>query len=169
MADGKISIGLINPKSPSNVGAVMRAAGCFQADDVYYTGQRYERAAPFHLDTQNACQHIMLTGVDDLLSVVPQGADIVCVELVEGAIPLPLFQHPEHAFYLFGSEDGTVSQQIVDQADSVVYIPTIGCLNLSQTVNIVLYDRTAKLSEITASEALIKQSRDANNRAKVKV
>ena len=36
------AIGLVNPKSPENVGAVMRAAGCYGANEVYYTGQRFE-------------------------------------------------------------------------------------------------------------------------------
>lgn len=165
-------IGLVNPKSPSNVGAVMRAAGCFGADAVFYTGQRYNRAAPFSTDTKGAAHHIPLIGVDDLLADVPSGLQIVCVDLVEGALPLPQFQHPERAFYLFGPEDGTLSQAMVDRADAVVFVPTIGCLNLAATVNVVLYDRAAKLSAQStaagAHNALIRQSRDANNRVKVK-
>ena len=44
MKEVKVSIGLINPKSPDNVHAVMRAAGNFRVDSVLYTGQRYPRA-----------------------------------------------------------------------------------------------------------------------------
>ena len=40
----KVSIGLINPKSPDNVNSVMRSAGNFQIDSVFYTGTRYPRA-----------------------------------------------------------------------------------------------------------------------------
>src|SRR5690606_36379608 len=43
-------IGLVNPKSPENVGAVMRAAGCYGADEVYYTGNRFELARRFATD-----------------------------------------------------------------------------------------------------------------------
>ena len=35
-------VGLVNPKSPENVGSVMRAAGCYGVDEVYYTGNRFE-------------------------------------------------------------------------------------------------------------------------------
>ena len=31
-------IGLVNPKSPENVGMVMRAAGCYEVSKVFYTG-----------------------------------------------------------------------------------------------------------------------------------
>jgi tRNA(Leu) C34 or U34 (ribose-2'-O)-methylase TrmL len=92
----------------------------------------------------------------------------VCVELVEGAIPLPEYQHPDQAFYVFGPEDGTISQALIDHADDVVYVPTRGCMNLASTVNVVLYDRMAKSALIIASNELIRQSRDHNNHAKVK-
>lgn len=168
MKESKITIGLSDPKSPSNVGAVMRAAGCFQADAVFYTGERYDRAARFHTDTQDVSQRIPLTGVTCLLESVPEDTKIVCVELVEGGVPLPEYRHPERAFYIFGPEDGTIRQQVIDKADAVVYVPTIGCLNLAATVNVVLYDRISKSSLTVANDELIRQSRDTNNKVKVR-
>lgn len=121
-----VGIGLINPKSPTNVGAIMRAAGCFGANYVLYTGQRYSKAAKFHTDTKQASQHIPLRGVDNLATAVSAGVKIVCVDLIEGAVALPDFTHPEHALYVFGPEDGTINQSIIDAADAAVYIPTKG-------------------------------------------
>lgn len=168
MKESKVCIGLSNPKSPSNVGAVMRAAGCFSVDAVFYTGERYPRAARFNTDTKDRSRNIPLTGVACLLQSVPENAKIVCVELVEGATPLPEYRHPDNAFYLFGPEDGTLSQEVIDRADAVVYVPTIGCLNLAATVNVVLYDRLAKSGQAIAGNELIRQSRDTNNKVKVK-
>ena len=162
------TIGLVNPKTPENMGAVMRAAGCFDAQAILYTGERYDRAARFNTDTKRRSLSSPLTQVSDLLASQPKGATIVCVELVEGAIPLPDFVHPENAFYIFGPEDGTLSQQLIDQAAAVIYIPTTGCLNLAATVNVVLYDRTAKSAETVKGDARIRQSRDTNNRVKVR-
>jgi tRNA(Leu) C34 or U34 (ribose-2'-O)-methylase TrmL len=45
MSELEIYIGLSNPKTPTNVGVVMRAVSCFQANAIFYTGERYERAA----------------------------------------------------------------------------------------------------------------------------
>lgn len=164
-----VHIGLTNPKSPTNVGAIMRAAGCFNITGLFYTGQRYANAAKFNTDTQNTSERIPLTGVDCLLESVPKNSKVICVDLVEGAIPLPEFHHPENAYYIFGPEDGTISQNVIDQADHVIYIPTTGCLNLAATANIVLYDRLAKSNIINANDELIRQSRDVNNRTKVKL
>lgn len=168
MIDVQVSIGLTNPKSPSNVGAVMRAAGCFRVDSVFYTGTRYPLAAKFNTDTKDVTQDLPLYGVDCLLGSVTDNMSIVCVELAEGATPLPDFQHPENAFYIFGPEDGTLSQEVIDRADAVVYIPTTGCMNLAATVNVVLYDRLAKSNLRHAKNELIRQSRDRNNKVKVK-
>ena len=163
-----VVIGLTDPKSPTNVGAVMRAAGCYQADEVRYTGVRYARAAKFHTDTKDASRKIPLNAVESLTSALTAGQSIVCVDLVEGAIPLPEFKHPQNALYIFGPEDGTIAQEVINCADAVVYVPTVGCMNLAASVNVVLYDRLAKSKQLDFSDDLIKRSRDTNNTVKVK-
>ena len=167
MSESALSIALSNPKSPVNVGLVMRAAGCFQVDSVIYTGERYDRAAPFNTDTQNASLSIPMTWVPNLPGELVTGTKVVCVELVEGAIPLPAFEHPNKALYIFGPEDGTIDQKLLDRADSVVFLPTIGSLNLAAAVNVLLYDRLAKMPESDCYESLIRESRDTNNRTKL--
>ncbi|MEC4728674.1 RNA methyltransferase [Shewanella sp. D64] len=168
-----VQIGLVNPKSPTNVGGIMRAAGCYQADAVFYTGNRYELAArsgnaQYNTDTKRAGHHIPLERVESLLAARADGIKVVCVDLVVGAIPLPEFVHPDKALYVFGPEDGTIDQEIIDHADAVVYVPTIGCMNLAASVNVLLYDRLAKSDNQEANDELIKRSRDNNNRVKVR-
>lgn len=167
MSQTKVTIGLLNPKSPTNVGAVLRAAGCFRADSVFYTGERYDRAMSFRTDTKNRTNSIPLQCVESLLDNTIVNAKIICVELVEDATPLHQFKHPDNAYYIFGPEDGTISQKIIDKADAVVYIPSNGCLNLAATVNVVLYDRLAKSKDLIANNELISQSKDINNRIKI--
>lgn len=168
MKANHVTIGLTNPKSPTNVGAVMRAAGCFQVNEVKYTGLRYEKSAKFHTDTKSVTRKIPLTAVDSFLDDLDPETEIICVELAEGATPLPHFQHPKKAMYIFGPEDGSISQEVADKAHHVVYIPTIGCMNLAATVNVLLYDRLAKSGSMDESEDLIRSSRDNRNHLKVK-
>jgi tRNA(Leu) C34 or U34 (ribose-2'-O)-methylase TrmL len=164
----KVTICLTNPKSPTNVGAVLRAAGCFGANEILYTGNRYDRAKKFTTDTQNINNEIGMVHVEDFLAEKPEGVSLICVDLVEGATPLPEFQHPDNAFYVFGPEDGSIKQQLIDKADHVVFMPTNGSLNLGASVNVVLYDRVAKSSLNIENDKLIRESRDANNRLKIK-
>lgn len=161
-----VSIGLINPKSAVNVASILRACGCFGASSVFYTGERFNHAQKFNADTQKMRRVIPTVGTDDLLAMKAKGAVSIVVELVEGAIPLPEFEHPENAFYIFGPEDGTVPASVVEQCDQVVYIPTTNSLNLAATANVVLYDRLAK-SDYVAGDDLIRASRDTNNNVKL--
>ena len=164
-----ISIGLTNPKSVSNVGAVMRAVGCFGADQVFYSGVRYDRAREFDTDTGQVTARVPLCHSGDLVAEVAKQQSLICVEFALGAQSLTTFEHPQNAFYLFGPEDASLQQQVIDAADHVVFVPTEGCLNLAASVNIVLYDRMAKSkAHISAvhNDALIKRSRDNRNRLK---
>ncbi|MCW9031966.1 MAG: TrmH family RNA methyltransferase [Gammaproteobacteria bacterium] len=182
MMDTKILIGLINPKSPDNVNSVMRAAGNFRVNSVFYTGTRYPRAVKLHPGMVNmsrkVSQNIPLTGVNSLFSDVvdtftqEEDMKVVCVEFAENAIALPAYQHPENALYILGPEDGSITQDVIDKADDVVYIPTNGCMNIAATVNVVLYDRLMKAvlansSGLPDNNILIRENRDLNNRLKV--
>jgi tRNA(Leu) C34 or U34 (ribose-2'-O)-methylase TrmL len=162
-----VLIGLYNPKSPTNVGSVMRAAGCYQASAVRYTGERFARAVKYQTDTKNVNTKIPLSHVPDLLADLPADFKVVCVEFAEGASLLPQFQHPERVIYVFGPEDGSLPQSMIDAADHVVFVPTIGCMNLAASVNVVLYDRLCKSTSNINSDAAIKRSRDNNNRLTV--
>lgn len=161
-------IALSNPKSPINVGSVLRAAGCFGVDEVWYTGNRFDKARKFHTDTHSATNKVPLIKKDSIAAPKADDTALICVDLVVGATPLNEFVHPENAIYWFGPEDGSLTQQQISSADAVIYIPTIGCLNLAATVNIVLYDRASKLNAIEASDAHIVRNRDRNNQTQVK-
>jgi len=50
MKSGRVDVGLLNPKSPANVGAVLRAVGCFEGDGVFFTGTRFARASRYHTE-----------------------------------------------------------------------------------------------------------------------
>ena len=149
------------------MGSVLRAAGCYQVSSIHYTGSRYDRASQFVTDTKNRYLNIAPSHVDDLIAVAKQGElKTVAVELVVGAIPLPDYEHPTQALYLFGPEDGSIDQATLNQCDAIVYIPTIGCMNLAATVNVVLYDRLSKQPNVEFGDELIIASRDTNNRTK---
>ena len=150
------------------MGSILRAAGCYQAQSIRYTGARYARAKAFSTDTKNAHLNIAITQVPTVIDPInDKHLTKVAIELVEGATPLPLFEHPEEALYIFGPEDGTIEQDVIDQCDYVVYIPTIGCMNLAATVNVLLYDRLAKMTEMPNNDHIIISSRDTNNRTKI--
>ncbi|MDZ7906544.1 MAG: RNA methyltransferase [Cypionkella sp.] len=143
---GFAGIGLFNPKDHANVGGTLRAASIYGAGFVAIEGIR-GKALKHAADTTAAYKHMPAFLVDDILSFRPHDCQLVVVDLIKGAVPLPDFTHPERAMYLFGPEDGTLGKRHTDNAQHVVFIPASPCMNLAATVNVVLYDRMVKRGE----------------------
>jgi tRNA(Leu) C34 or U34 (ribose-2'-O)-methylase TrmL len=141
---GYACIGLDNPKTPANVGSAMRAVGVYHAAFLAITGNRLDTGPT---DTMKYYRHIPFFRVDDLHSMVPYDCVPVAVDLIEGAISLHEYRHPERAFYIFGAEDATLGNRILSWCRDIVYVPTDGCMNLAATVNVILYDRQLKANK----------------------
>ena len=144
MSSGYSVVALDRPKNIVNVGSVMRAAFNYNVSLVVTSGLRYHHC---RADTPKGSRHIpLLENLDDVFEAIPYNCTPVAVDLIPGATPLPEFKHPKHAFYVFGSEDATLDDRILDRCEHVVYVPTNRCMNLAVTVGVVLYDRMAKES-----------------------
>lgn len=139
---GYAAIGLDNPKYSVNVGAALRAAGVYGAAFVAAAGRRYGSGPT---DTMKHYRHLPLLRPNDVMGLLPYDCVPVAVDLVGGATPLHEYQHPERAYYIFGAEDATLGERVLSRCRDVIYVPTRGCMNLAATVNVVLYDRQAKM------------------------
>lgn len=138
---GYSCIGLHNPKTPANVGSVLRAAGCYGSAFVAISGNRWGH---FPTDTMKQHRYMPVFQFNDLHAIVPFDCVPVAVDLIEGATSLQEYTHPESAFYIFGQEDGTLGKQITSWCRDKIYVPTIRCMNLAACVNVILYDRMIK-------------------------
>ncbi len=142
---GFSSIGVDGPKHIENIGGILRAAGNYGAAMVALGSTR--ASVRQCTDTMKMYRHIPTLRVDDVFDAIPYDTVPVAIDIIEGAIPLPLYTHPERAFYIFGAEDRTLDKRITDRCRDVVYVPTDRCMNLAACVNVVLYDRIMKRVE----------------------
>ncbi len=101
MTRGYAAIGLCGPKIEENVGGAMRAASCYDARLILMEAPRFTHRAT---NVTQAQRHIpMIVGC--IQEHRPYDCEMVVVELIDGAVPLPAFKHPERALYVFGPED----------------------------------------------------------------
>lgn len=136
-------VGLSNPKTGFNVGSTLRACGCFGVSMLVTSGQRCKDFKA--LDVKGEHTKIpFFYGVDNLKDYIPYGCVPVAIELADDAIPLPEYQHPERAFYIFGPEDSSLGEKTYGWCRDKVYIPMNYCSNLAATVYMILYDRSMK-------------------------
>lgn len=146
---------LTNPKFPHNVGAALRACAAFEAEDLFWTGDRVpdpsewpKKARLPREERIKAYQTVDVVHAPDHNNILRacQGFNFtpVCVEVNHTFEQLPHFVHPKRAVYVFGPEDGDVPKGLHHACHRFVTIPVIGCLNLAMAVNLVLYDRLVK-------------------------
>ncbi len=129
-----------------NLGNLMRSAHAFGASFTFTVGATY-KALEAHADTSKSQAHVPhynWRSVDEL--ILPQGAKLVGIELVDDAIDLPSFRHPMQAAYVLGPEMGTLSAPLLARCDYVVKIPTSFCVNVAIAGAIVMYDRVTSLA-----------------------
>lgn len=150
--DSAYAILLENPKTPFNVGTIIRAAAGYGVGRVYWSGDRvwdkpgskYRLPREERMRDYNAVQR---KRVDDLRYVIttrPTGMAVVAVEVLPDSESLLTFEHPEQAMYVFGPEDGTISKELRVYCHRFVVIPTEHCINLAAAAYTVLYDRRLK-------------------------
>lgn len=143
---GFCAVALVQPKTPANVGSVLRAVGCYGANLVIVEGERGKNSLITSncTDTMKAWRHIPTLLTADIFDSIPIGAVPVAVDLIPDAGSLVDFVHPQSAVYIFGPEDGTLGERHARLGMARVFVPTRYCMNLAATVNVVLYDRMAK-------------------------
>lgn len=155
-----MTIILIDPKYAHNVGAVVRAASCYGLSRVIYSGTRVaidiaEQGRIPREERMRGYKSVDIINQPRPFDLLAANAVPIAVEIKPGAIPLPIFEHPQNAVYVFGPEDGSLPQSICRLCHHFVQIPAYHCLNLSAAVYTVLYDRATKAYFSGQAEMLV--------------
>ncbi len=138
---GFFGIGAERISKSLNLGNLMRSAHGFGASFTFTIGATY-RASEAWVDTSKGARHVPhydWSKLDDL--VLPQGCKLIGIELLDDAIDLPSFSHPQRAAYVLGPEMGSLSPALLARCDTIVKIPTLFCVNVAMAGAVVMYDR----------------------------
>ncbi len=139
---GYFGIGVEGISKPMNVGSLYRSAHAFGADFVFAIAPAVDLRALNRADTSRTAKHLPFYEYPALDALrLPRGCRLVGVELVEDAVDLPSFSHPERAAYVLGPERGSLSGALLERCDFTVRIPTRFCINVGMAGVILMYDR----------------------------
>ncbi len=143
---GYFGIGIEGVHKAMNLGALLRSAHAFSAAFAFTVAATYERDEGNLADTSDAAGSLPFYEYPDIGRFwLPQGCQLVGVEIVEDAIDLPSFRHPINAAYVLGAERGGLSAALTGRCAHVVKIPTRFSINLSLAGSLVMYDRLISL------------------------
>jgi tRNA G18 (ribose-2'-O)-methylase SpoU len=139
---GWFAIGAERISKPLNLGALMRTADAFGAHFVFSIGSPADLAVEEYSDTSRSAERLPYYAYTDYSELrLPEGCQLVGVELADDAVMLPSFRHPPKAAYILGPEKGSLSDSMLARCNFVVKIPTKFCINLSLAAALVMYDR----------------------------
>lgn len=141
-----ISIILERVKYPHNLAAAIRAAACFGAEHLFYTGGRFSFADGERLPREERMKgyaSVKWMPASRPFDLLAPHTRIVGVELLPTSAPLTHYQHWSwDTAYVFGPEDGSLSKSFRGLCHEMIYIPSRHCLNLAAAVNVVLAHRS---------------------------
>jgi tRNA G18 (ribose-2'-O)-methylase SpoU len=138
---GYFAIGAERISKALNLGNLMRSAHAFGAHFTFTIGATYQ-ALEARADTSKGRWHLPHYDWRSIEEIrLPLGCELVGIELIEGAVELPIFRHPLRAAYVLGPEHGSLSEPLLARCDHVVQIPTQFCINVAIAGAIVMYDR----------------------------
>lgn len=142
---GYFGIGVEGLSKPMNAGNLFRTAHAFGASFVFTINATYSVKAA-RSDTSIAPRNIPWYDHADLDAfTLPEGCQLVGIELLDEAIELPSFRHPLNAAYVLGAERADLSPKLLARCHHVVRIPTQFCVNVATAGAIVMYDRALNL------------------------
>ena len=142
MTNGYFGIALFEPKTPENIGLVLRNAQCFGVDIIYLIGKRFKKTPTNTTKTERHIPIIECSDIKDFKNHIPVECKIIAVE-VDGH-EINNFVHPKQCVYLFGGEDRNVPKEF----NKRIKINTSHCLNMAVSTAIVCFDRTNKSQRI---------------------
>ncbi len=144
---GFCGLAVYHPKNEVNIGSLWRSAVVYGAAFLATVGRRYRLQASDTVNGRSCLPLFEYQTLDDLVSHLPHGTQLVMIEQAIGATWLPDFEHPRQALYILGAEDHGIPSAMLVRAHYLVQIPTVATdsLNVAVAGSIVLYDRFTKL------------------------
>jgi len=143
---GYFGIGVEGISKPMNVGSLFRSAHAFGASFVFAVAPAVDVREIYRSDTSETAKHVPLYSYADVAGMtLPKDCTLVGVELLDEAIDLPSFTHPDRAAYVLGPERGNLSPAMVEACAFTVKIPTRFCVNVGVAGAILMYDRMCTL------------------------
>ncbi|MBP6819396.1 RNA methyltransferase [Ferrovibrio sp. MS7] len=144
---GFFGVGTERMSKPMNAGTLFRTAHAFGAGFVFTIDAAYSVNAA-RSDTSRTPDNLPWYTYDKPADLkLPQGCKLVGIELLDIAVDLPSFRHPQRAAYVLGPEQGSLSPELVARCDHVIKIPTSFCVNVGVAGAIVMYDRLITLGK----------------------
>ena len=145
---------LDNVHSSQNLSAIIRSCDAVGVLDIYYASKDNESLRIHKTITQGAHRWTQRHRIDNSSKVSflkekkSQGFEIIVTHLDERAVSFRKIDYTQKILLVMGNEKEGVSQEVIAQADKIIYIPMKGMvqsLNVSVATALILYEAQRQL------------------------
>lgn len=139
---GYFGVGVEGISKEHNLGNLVRSAHAFGASFFFVIRPEIDVEAVRLSDTSGAFDHMPFHVWDSVDNMdLPEGCQLVGIELTDQSVELPSFRHPTRAAYVLGPEMGDLSSEMQEKCDHIVKIPMKFCVNVGVAGALAIYDR----------------------------
>lgn len=136
-----------NMRTPENIGAIMRLAGNIGAEKILFVTE-----SPFDFKTWKIKRtasgayektNWQITDPDTLKLLIPTDYRLIALETTDKAKNIYALDLPAKTAFIVGNEQYGISQQLLNIADEVAYIPLPGeiySLNVTHALSVGLFE-----------------------------
>lgn len=158
---GFFGIGVEHSSKWMNAGNLLRTTHAFGGSFFFFVDTKLDLKQIKRSDTASSQGSLPVYHFNSPDAVLlPQGCQLIGVELTDDAIELPRFYHPTQAAYVLGPEMGSLSPAMQARCDSIIKIPMKFCVNVGIAGAIIMYDRLISQGQFPARQMVIPQSSD---------
>lgn len=135
-----------SPKTPENIGAIIRIAGNLGISEIYLIAKESDfRMSKITKSSSNAHQYVNLNFVDYnfLKTVKEKDYQIIAIETCDNSSNLFEYTFTEKLVFVFGNESHGVSNEGLKYCDKALFIPLPGevkSMNVSHAVSVTLFE-----------------------------
>jgi len=139
---GYFGVGVEGISKEANLGNLVRSAHAFGASFFFVIRPEIDVYKVRASDTSGAFDHMPFHIWESVETMdLPQGCQLVGIELTDESIELPSFRHPTRAAYVLGPEMGDLSPELMEKCAHIVKIPMNFCINVGVAGAVTMYDR----------------------------
>ena len=137
---------LDSPKTPENIGSIMRLAGNMGISEIYILANDSNfRLSKIKKAASTASDYVKLKFISlELLNTLKEDEyEFIAIETCDTATNIYQFAFSKKLAFIFGNESNGISEEVLSLCDNALYIPLAGSvksMNISHAVAVTLFE-----------------------------
>jgi tRNA G18 (ribose-2'-O)-methylase SpoU len=147
-----------NVNNAPNIGALFRVCDAFGVEKIIFTGETLDipsrKMQKTSRSTEKYVAYEKIKDIHQYLDIIKKTHQIIAIEITENSKPIHQYQFNKQKpiAFIIGDENFGIEENILNKTHEIIHINMFGnnsSMNVVQAINIVLYESTKQLQDVT--------------------